>query len=262
MAYAIGELSYISGLPISLPMHRGWVSGPETRFVPGLPGELDAAMASGALDAGPISSLEYCHRQSQYTLIPDLGISSWGRIGSSALFSKVPFSQLGGKRVALARAGATSNVLIQWLLAKMFGVEALYEEAEGPLSELLERFDAALLIGDQALIEGRKASGLDHLDLGEAWWRMMQTPMVHTVWACQASLPQADKDAIFARFAEAKAAGKAHLAEIVHEASRRLDVPEPEIEAYYALLNYDRTPIHDGSLNMLGEYVQEFAAAH
>ncbi|MFP5502746.1 MAG: menaquinone biosynthetic enzyme MqnA/MqnD family protein [Candidatus Sericytochromatia bacterium] len=259
MAHAIGELSYISGLPISMPLHRGWAAGPELRFVPGRPGELDQAMADRTLAAGPISSLEYCRNKAQYTLLPDLSISSWGRIGSSALFSRTPFSQLGGRPVALAPAGATSNELIKWLLARMFGVEAAYEEAEGPLEEMLERYDAVLLIGDQALIEGRKASDLEQLDLGEAWWRMMQTPLVHTVWACQADLPEAEKAAISELFTQAKAQGKAHHAEIVEEASRRLDIPAAEIEAYYALLNFDRTPIHDGSLNILADSVQEFA---
>jgi chorismate dehydratase len=257
-ANGIGELVYISGLPISLPFHRGHSQVPAgLRLVPGLPGELDAMMERGELAAAPISSLEYIRRRDRYVLVPNLSISSWGRIGSATLFSKVPFSKLDGDTVALPRAGATSNALIQLLLQKMFGVNARYEETEGKLSELLANHPAALVIGDQAILENRKTSELLQLDLGEAWWQMMQTPMVHTVWACQKSLPQAQIESFSALFAQAKEAGKQHHAEIINEASTRLGLPLPEVEAYFALLNYDLAPVHEASINLFADFLAD-----
>lgn len=257
MALEIGELSYISGLPISWAVDRGMVSGIDLKTVTGLPGELDALMESGRLAAGPISSLEYVRHRDQYDLIPDLGISSWGRVGSSILFSRVPFSRLTGESIALPRFGATSNVLVQWLLFKMFGVEAKYEERDGDLDAIMKDFPAVLLIGDQAVVEARRSADLLQLDTGEAWWQIMKTPMVHSVWACQASLPQDQKDAFAAFFAQAKAIGKDHHGEVITEAAQRLQMPEDVIEAYYALLNFDLSAVHMQSLNLFADFIPE-----
>ena len=259
MTLSVGELSYISGLPISLPFHAGWVESDGLSFRAGRPGELDAWMESGELAAGPISSLEYARRRDRYVLVPDLSIASWGRFGSTTLFAKGSFSRLGGQTIALPHAGATSNVLVQWLLQKMFGVEAQYEEAQGPLTEVLQTHPAALVIGDEGLIESRKNPELTQMDLGEAWWQMMKTPLVQTVWAIQASLGEAERQLLIERFTRAKEQGKVHHAEVVASATERLGIPAEEIEAYYALLNYDLAPVHQQSMRMFADFIQEVA---
>src|SRR6476620_4503405 len=126
MAFTIGELSFISGLPISLPIDRGLVEAPDVHTVTGLPGELDERMAAGELDAGPVSSLEYIRHHDRYMLVPDLSISSWGRFASAVVFSKGSFGRLTDKKVALPRGGATSNVLTEWFLHQMFGSDAQF----------------------------------------------------------------------------------------------------------------------------------------
>lgn len=260
MALAIGDLGFISGLPISLPITREWVSTPgELRVVSGLPGELDVMMKAGELDAGPISSLEYIRRGYRYTLVPDLSISSWGRFASAVLFSKGSLGRLTGKTVALPRLGATSNVLAQWFLRKTFGSEPLFVEAEGTLEEQLKTHDAALIIGDQALVEARKAHDYLTLDLGEGWWQLMKTPMVQTVWVCQKTLPEAEQQALIAMFAAAKASGLSHRAEVVAEAATRVEVPASELEAYFGLLNYDLASVHMQSLNLFRDYLADVA---
>lgn len=259
MSYAIGELKFISGLPVSMPLIEGWVEGAAITHMEGLPGELDAAMAAGTIAAGPISSLEYARRKDRYKLIGELSISSWGRVGSAMLFSAVPFSQLEDQTVAVPRWGATSNVMLKWLLGKMFGVEPRFEEVDGNLAALLQAHPAALVIGDEALIESGRLGDKLSIDLGEAWWMLMKAPMVHTVWACQASLPEADQDAIESLFAQAKEQGKARRAEVVAEAARRTGLSPESIEGYYALLNYDLSPVHMQSLKLFDELVQEVA---
>jgi chorismate dehydratase len=262
MAFAIGELSFISGLPISLPIDRGLISGPDVQAATGLPGELDERMAKGELAAGPISSLEYIRHRDRYVLVPDLSISSWGRFASALLFSKGSLGRLTGKTVALPRGGATSNVLTQWFLQKMFGSEATFVEAEGSLEELLKSHDAALIIGDQALLEARKPHDYLTLDLGEAWWQLMKTPMVQTVWVCQKTLGEADQQALIAMYTQAKEVGRDRHADVLAEATRRLGIPENEVEAYYALLNYDLAPVHQQSLSLFTDYLQELTQPH
>ncbi|MNS51859.1 Chorismate dehydratase [compost metagenome] len=257
MAFAIGELSFISGLPVNLPIEKGWVQTPDIQTFQGLPGELDARMRSGELAAGPVSSLEFIRRRHRYELVPDLSISSWGRFASAVVFSKGSLGRLTGKTVALPRQGAASNVLAQWFLRKMFGSEPLFVEAEGTLEQLLEQHDAALIIGDQAVLESRKEHSYLTLDLGEGWWQLMKTPMVQTVWVVQKSLPEADQQALIAMFAGCRAESQARREEVLAEATRRLGIPSAEVEGYFQLLNYDLTPVHMQSINLFRDYLQE-----
>lgn len=262
MAFAIGELSFISGLPISLPIDKGLVGAPEVQASTGLPGELDERMARGELAAGPVSSLEYIRHRDRYVLVPDLSISSWGRFASAVVFSKGSFGRLTGKTVALPHGGATSNVLTQWFLRKTFGSEATFVEAEGSVEQLLESHDAALVIGDQALVESRKPHDYLTLDLGEAWWQLMKTPMVQTVWVVQKTLPEADQQALIGLYTRAKELGRERHADVVAEAGARLGISDSEIEAYYALLNYDLAPVHMQSLTLFTNYLQEVTRVH
>lgn len=255
--HAIGELNFISGLPISWPFDHGPLDAGGARRVDGRPGELDELMARGELDGGPISTLEYIRRRDRYNLVPNVSVSAWGRVGSAVLFSRGSFAKLGGETIALPPYGGTANALIQWLLHRMFGVQAQYVEVEGSLEELLDRYPAALVIGDRAVQDARRDEKHLQLDLGEAWWQIMHTPVVMSVWAVQRSLPEADQRALAELFTHAKEVGMQHLPEIVAEASARLAVPSSEVEAYYALLNYDLTPVHEQSIRLLAEDLAE-----
>lgn len=255
--HAIGELSYISGLPLSWPFDHGLLPEASVSRRTGLPGELDAWMADGTLDAAPISTLEYIRRRDRYELVPDLSISAWGRLGSAVLFSKSGFAKLGGQTIALPPHGATSNALIQWLLHRMFTVDATYVEREGSVSDLIDDHAAVLALGDAAVQEARRDHRLLQLDLGEAWWQIMHVPMVTTVWAVQTSLPADERQTLVDLFTQAKALGLAHQTEVVAEASLRLDVPCSEIEAYFALLTYELTPVHEQSIRLFADDLAE-----
>lgn len=267
MALRIGELSFISGLPVGHPIAAGWLGSQSTHHqgkTPairrGLPGELDAAMAAGELDAGPISTLEYLRHPGRYALVPGMSISSWGRIGSAMLVSHVSLPQLAGETIVLPPHGATSNMMVRWMLSKMYGIEARYVERAGTVDELLTHCTATLVIGDAAVIEAQREREGHHLDLGAAWWQVMQVPFVTTVWACRADLAQADRDYAVNLFTRAKECGRARWTEVLDEASQRLSLEVPEIEAYFALLNYDFTPVHQQSMDMLATDFRELAA--
>lgn len=254
MAFRLGHLGFISGLPIRQAFEQGWAQAPEgSSWRVGWPGELDAWMAAGELDAAPISSLEFNRRPGAYTPIAELAISSWGRLGSALFFSKQPFARLGDQAVALPKHGATSNALVVWLLAKTFGAQVRPEEVAAPLDALLESHSAALVIGDEAILEARKDRSLHCLDLGESWWRLMHTPLVHTIWAVRSELPEQDREAIAAAFAQAKAAAHDRMAEVSAEAGRLLGLSTPEAEAYFALLTYDFAPMHRAALDAMGQ---------
>jgi chorismate dehydratase len=250
----IGELPFISGLPIGYPIRESLAAPRGFSIRTGRPGELDQWMRDGELAAGPLSVVEYLTHRERYTVASALSISSWGRLGSATLFSTKPFARLCDTTIAIPPHGATANVLIRWMLQRLFGVDAYYVETPGNLDTLLTSYPAVLLIGDEGFLANRHApDNLYQLDLGEAWWQMMHTPFVHTVWACQRSLHLEQQDNLLQMFAEAKSLMPAYRAPIINHAASILKVDASAIEAYFSLLNYDFGAAHQASLDLMAQ---------
>ncbi|MEB3197012.1 MAG: menaquinone biosynthesis protein [Candidatus Sericytochromatia bacterium] len=258
----VGELAYVSGWPIQAPLRRGLPEQPPLTFRAGRPGELDAWMAAGELDVAPVSTFEYLARRDFYRLVPNLSISAWGRLGSAILFSKRSFAQLSGAAIAVPEFGATSNQLVRGLLHRLFGVEATFEARDGSLADLLTHYDAALLIGDAAILAGRAESGLHRLDLGQAWWQMTHTPLVTSLWVTRWDLATEMSERLSALFLQAKADGLGNLAHWSAEAAARLGVPAAELEGYFSLLSYDYSPVHEQGIRLLEEEWREGDRPH
>lgn len=251
--YRIGELAYVSGWSVHWGLHHAPAGLDEVTFRTGLPGELDAWMEAGELDAAPISSITYMRARDRYTLIPGLSISAWGRIGSATLFSEVPFQTLSGQTVAVPPHGGTSVELVRWLMERVFGVDATFVEATGTLADQLSAHPAVLLIGDAGLQAQQAPQGAHRLDLGQAWWQLTQTPFVTTVWACRSTLPVEERQRLADYFATGRRHSQAMTAAIAEAAAASLALPVGEVEAYLSLLNFELSPVHEQGLNLLVE---------
>ena len=82
--------------------------------------------------------------------MPDLAIVSRGPVASVELYSKKPIADV--RSIAMDTSSRTSVALASVLCARLFMIDPALE-AHGPdVSEMLERCDAALIIGDNALL--------------------------------------------------------------------------------------------------------------
>jgi predicted solute-binding protein len=77
----------------------------------------------------------------------------------------------------------TSVMLARIILSRCFGTEPDVTSMPADLGTMLERADAALLIGDAALAIDPEQLGLPYLDLGQAWFDMTGLPFVFAMWA-------------------------------------------------------------------------------
>jgi len=75
------------------------------------PKELCCKLLSEKLDISPVPSIEYARHAEKLVLLPDLTISSDGKVMSILLVSKVPVQKLDKKIIALTNTSATSQVL-------------------------------------------------------------------------------------------------------------------------------------------------------
>ena len=114
------------------------------------------------------------------------------------------------------------------MLARKYGVEPEVESHPPHLPAMLERADAALIIGDAALALDPAELPFQVLDLGAEWVEMTGLPMVFAVWAARAGVPRQDP----APFLDSLRFGRDHMDELVRDQHRKLGFSEAAIREY------------------------------
>jgi chorismate dehydratase len=112
---------------------------------------LNGLLREGKIHLAPASSIGYALAPEKFVLAPDLCTSCRLEVRSVKLFSHYPFEQLSSRRVHLTSQSATSAALVRILANQRYGVRPIFV-SEGPCNA---SFDARLLIGDEALLEGQ-----------------------------------------------------------------------------------------------------------
>jgi len=143
----------------------------------------NAMLADGRIDMAPISAFSYGEHWQDYAILPNLSVSTQGRVGSILLFSKVPLKDLDGLIVALTDTSATSVNLTKILLQHYYGVAPRYLTMPSDLQGMLAKADAALLIADAAIQAALNKPDCYIYDLGEEWLHHTGCSMTYAVWA-------------------------------------------------------------------------------
>ena len=220
------------------PLVRGFTHGPlrgkyELSFT--VPSQCAEALRNGAVDVAIIPAIEY-QRMNGLVVLPGLSISSKERVRSLLLIARKPLKEV--RRVALDASSRSTQTLTKILCAKHWGIAPEFFEAEPDLEKMLERADAALLIGDPALQFALKmdSSGelarekkLDVYDMVEEWRALTKLPAVLAVWACR---PEAVTTKVIEDFQTSLAYGMEHLDEICEDASAEMKLPAGELRRY------------------------------
>ncbi len=114
-------------------------------------------------------------------LCPGISIASDGPVASVAIFSKVPTRAI--RSIALDTSSRTSQALLRVLCARWFEIDPRFVNLPPDLPQMLQRCDAALVIGDNALFGDHESLGVEKIDLGEEWHGMTGLPFVYAFWA-------------------------------------------------------------------------------
>ncbi len=226
------------------PLHWGLEPWRGAEFVRGVPTELNRMLLGGDIDLTLISSYEFLRRSDELKALPDFSISTLGPVYSVMLFHWEPWDDLSGKRIALTTDSATSVQLLKVLL-KESGIDAEFVAMEPDLDLMLEQCDAALLIGDSALIEAvepRQISGRTPLvtDLGEAWYALTRLPFTFAVWASRKDNPPSEK--LVSELRRAREAGLGQLAEVARAEADHLGLSPLVIQRYLNNFRYYLEP--------------------
>lgn len=182
------------------------------------------AVRHGEVDVGIIPSIEY-QRIEGLRILPGLSIASKGVVKSVLLFGKAPIERL--QTIAVDNSSRTSVALLKILVSKFYARTVRYIPAAPQPAGMLAKADAALVIGDPALLyDGR----VPHVyDLAAEWKRFTGLPFVFAVWAGRA-------DGRMGRFCEdfqaSRDYGLAHMDDIAREYGPRLNLRPEEVKVY------------------------------
>jgi len=199
----LGAVGYLNARPLVF----GLDSSPRFTLRFDVPSRCAELLHQGAIDVGLIPSIEYLrgpaeagrhndpgpaeagrHDQDGYRIVPDLAIASHGPVASVALYTTRPIADV--RSIALDTSSRTSVALVRVLCARVFKIQPSIEMRGPDLALMLEDCDAALIIGDNALIldVGHVADKVDKLDLGQIWTDATGLPFVYAFWAGRAGV--------------------------------------------------------------------------
>jgi chorismate dehydratase len=155
---ARGKTSTLPKLRISIvkylnttPLVWGFTNGPlrgkyELSFT--VPSQCAEALRTNAADIAIIPAIEY-QRIDDLVILPDLAIASKTRVRSLLLVSKVPLEK--ARNIALDSSSRSTQALTKILCQQKWKIAPEFLEMPPDLPAMLQRADAALLIGDPAL---------------------------------------------------------------------------------------------------------------
>ena len=145
----LGAVSYLNARPVVF----GLESSPDFAVRFDVPSQCAELLHAGAIDVGLIPSIEYLRprgRTAPYAIVPDLAIASNGPVASVAIFTTRPMADV--RSIALDTSSRTSVALVRVLCPRVFGIRPGLNHQAPDLGGMLAQCDAALIIGDNALI--------------------------------------------------------------------------------------------------------------
>src|SRR6202795_4999444 len=142
----ISIVEYLNTAPLVWGFRNGPLVGKyDLSFT--VPSQCAEALRTGAADIAIIPAIEY-QRIPNLVVLSDLAIASQNRVRSLLIISKHTIAQVRG--IALDRSSRSTQALARMLAAEHWKIDPDCFETEPDLSAMLERADAALLIGDPA----------------------------------------------------------------------------------------------------------------
>jgi chorismate dehydratase len=144
-----------------------------------IPSACAESLRSGTADIGIIPVAAYATIPG-LIILPGIAIAALNAVRSILLVSRKPLDEI--KTVALDTSSMTSVALCKVLFAKWLGGPREYRSMAPDLQTMLATSDAALLIGDPALLIER-ACYPTVIDLAEEWRKHTGKPFVFAFWA-------------------------------------------------------------------------------
>jgi chorismate dehydratase len=176
------------------------------------------------VDAALIPSIEYARIDGAVSA-GGFGIASMHEVRSVLLLARRPLPEV--REIAVDSNSRTSVALLRILLSRLHGTRPSLVAMPPVPGPMLERCDAALLIGDAALAADQH--GVEVHDLASMWNGFAGMPFVFALWA---ALDEAKAVRSARMIGKALDLGLSVLPEAAEAAGRRSGLPAGEVVEY------------------------------
>ncbi len=178
--------------------------------------------------------------------IKGLGIAAGQHTESVYLFSNKPLDRV--QTVISDPSSLTSEMLARIILHEKYGNDPQFLSGNVEnIHEVLRLFDAALIIGDDAILTDK--TDYDHYDLATEWYSITGFPFIFAVWASKLHLSEKEKSVFHVAYEQAAQ----NWDDVYDRAARMLSVDLAFLKRYYNdNLRYHLTRSHyEGLLRFL-----------
>lgn len=194
----------------------------------------ELAAGSAAIGLVPVAALA---TNPNLLVIPGVAIASLEQVRSILLVTRKGVALEDLRSIALDSTSRASSALVRVLFRKFIGTEPRYTQHAPTLTAMMRQADAALLIGDPALLarEANVCGDYDCHDLAELWKRRTGLPFVFAVWAMPSealAATGATAQQIARDFQQSRDSGLANIEALVAEWTPRIAISPRVIREY------------------------------
>ena len=227
----ISAISFLNTAPLMWDFERTALAR-EYEIGYTIPSLCAEALRAGTADIGLIPAVTYLGIPN-LAIVPGIAIAAQDHVRSILLVSRKPLEDV--RSVAADVSSRTSVVLCDLLLRRWFPAQRdgsrarQFTRHEPELETMLEKFDAALLIGDSALRVDTTRYAV--FDLAHEWRAMTGKPFCFAFWAVRWD---AARPGMVAHFADSRDHGllPANLDVLAHEWAPRVGISEAAVRSY------------------------------
>ncbi len=229
----VGKIPYLNSVPFYHHFEKR-----RFKILPIAPRRMGLLADKGQIDAGLFSLMDYFRHEENLEVLPWC-IATRDQVKSVMLFSNHGWRDLQGKLIGITDETATSVRLLQILLEKKHEVGARFERLHAGVNDL-SRYDAVLLIGDEALHRNKFGlAGFELVyDLAKEWYDWKKMPFVFAVWAARKSMPIETKNELSAIIDASLNRSETHFGEIGALRGKQIGLTTTEVEDYLAGFSY------------------------
>jgi chorismate dehydratase len=222
--FRLAASSYLNSAPLIWSLLHGSKRG-HVDFVEAVPARCAQLLSEAKVEGALVPVIEY-QRIPSGALVPDVCVGSQKEVLSVVLVSKdTELEQI--RTVALDESSRTSATLVKLIFREFLDHEPAWTTRSPNLDEMLDKNDAALIIGDPGMTFSR--TGLKIWDMATLWRKYTGLGFVFAMWMVR---DDAVERAQMIDFAGARDEGVAHVEEIVESYKYKIPLSLNDLRRY------------------------------
>lgn len=221
----IAASSYLNTAPLIWSFIHGSQRDTVELLTDTAPARCAEMLARGEVDAALVPVIEY-QRIPDLLIVPDVCVGSRSAVRSVVLVCRLNNLKK-VKSVALDNSSRTSVALVKIIFREFLGFEPEWLPAEPDLKSMLQKADAALIIGDPAMEIPRDQFRV--FDLATLWHEFTGFGFVFAMWMARRDSVEKIRSVDFAAVRDE---GLSNLNRVIGDYAHEIDLPRHELTAY------------------------------